>query len=177
MRTPPLLADFIHHRVCKPICEKLLTLPSTLMVCSMRRFPRSLLPRQRRREKQQTDTTIRAVFTRVQSLRHGFLYVDCRSCNHILCLCNYETYQRSNIRCTSCSYSSLFFRTYVPGMPRTSLYLFTVLRETSTPSVLRMVHMALSDSGCNLSSLEIISFIRSRTGVVVLEVLDSSGVA
>ena len=27
MRTPPLLADFIHHRVCKPICEKLLTLP------------------------------------------------------------------------------------------------------------------------------------------------------
>ena len=26
MRTPPLLADFIHHRVCKPICEKLLTL-------------------------------------------------------------------------------------------------------------------------------------------------------
>ena len=24
---PPLLADFIHHRVCKPICEKLLTLP------------------------------------------------------------------------------------------------------------------------------------------------------
>ncbi len=28
MRTPPLLADFIHHRVCKPICEKLLTLPS-----------------------------------------------------------------------------------------------------------------------------------------------------
>ena len=27
MRTPPLLADFIHHRVCKTICEKLLTLP------------------------------------------------------------------------------------------------------------------------------------------------------
>ena len=27
MRTPPLLANFIHHRVCKPICEKLLTLP------------------------------------------------------------------------------------------------------------------------------------------------------
>lgn len=27
MRTPPLLADFIHHRVCKPICEKYLTLP------------------------------------------------------------------------------------------------------------------------------------------------------
>ena len=24
---PPLLADFIHHRVCKPICEKFLTLP------------------------------------------------------------------------------------------------------------------------------------------------------
>ena len=24
---PPLLADFIHNRVCKPICEKLLTLP------------------------------------------------------------------------------------------------------------------------------------------------------
>ena len=30
MRTPPLLADFIHHRVCKPICEKLLTLPVDL---------------------------------------------------------------------------------------------------------------------------------------------------
>ena len=25
---PPLLADFIHNRVCKPICEKLLTLPN-----------------------------------------------------------------------------------------------------------------------------------------------------
>lgn len=32
MRTPPLLADFIHHRVCKPICEKLLTLPLTAEV-------------------------------------------------------------------------------------------------------------------------------------------------
>ena len=30
MRTPPLLADFIHHRVCKPICEKLLTLPTRI---------------------------------------------------------------------------------------------------------------------------------------------------
>ena len=30
MRTPPLLADFIHHRVCKPICEKLLTLPGRM---------------------------------------------------------------------------------------------------------------------------------------------------
>ena len=28
MRTPPLLADFIHARPCKPFCEKLLTLPS-----------------------------------------------------------------------------------------------------------------------------------------------------
>ena len=28
MRTPPLLADFIHPRNCKPICEKLLTLPA-----------------------------------------------------------------------------------------------------------------------------------------------------
>ena len=27
MRTPPLLDDFIHPRDCKPICEKLLTLP------------------------------------------------------------------------------------------------------------------------------------------------------
>ena len=27
MRTPPLLADFIHARGCKPKCEKLLTLP------------------------------------------------------------------------------------------------------------------------------------------------------
>ena len=30
MRTPPLLADFIHARPCKPFCEKLLTLPLTL---------------------------------------------------------------------------------------------------------------------------------------------------
>ena len=27
---PPLLADFIHARGCKPICEKSLTLPSEL---------------------------------------------------------------------------------------------------------------------------------------------------
>ena len=27
MRMPPLLADFIHPGVCKPICEKFLTLP------------------------------------------------------------------------------------------------------------------------------------------------------
>ena len=27
MRTPPLLADFIHPIACKPKCEKLLTLP------------------------------------------------------------------------------------------------------------------------------------------------------
>ena len=27
MKTPPLPADFIHPRVCKPICAKLLTLP------------------------------------------------------------------------------------------------------------------------------------------------------
>ena len=30
MRTPPLPADFIHIRVCKPKCEKLLTLPQNL---------------------------------------------------------------------------------------------------------------------------------------------------
>ena len=38
MRTSPLLADFIHHRVCKPICEKLLTLP--LGVSLNKRFGR-----------------------------------------------------------------------------------------------------------------------------------------
>ena len=27
MRTPPLLADFTHIRVCKPFCENSLTLP------------------------------------------------------------------------------------------------------------------------------------------------------
>ena len=27
MRIPPLLTDFIHDRVCKPNCEKMLTLP------------------------------------------------------------------------------------------------------------------------------------------------------
>ena len=30
MRTSPLLADFIHARICKLICEKFLTLPSNL---------------------------------------------------------------------------------------------------------------------------------------------------
>ena len=29
MKTPPLPADFIHPRVCKPICAKLLTLPNS----------------------------------------------------------------------------------------------------------------------------------------------------
>ena len=28
MRTPPLLADFTHIRVCKPFCENSLTLPN-----------------------------------------------------------------------------------------------------------------------------------------------------
>lgn len=31
MRTPPLLDDFIHTRGCKPICEKLLTLPLVVL--------------------------------------------------------------------------------------------------------------------------------------------------
>ena len=31
MRTPPLLADFTHIRVCKPFCENSLTLPSRLI--------------------------------------------------------------------------------------------------------------------------------------------------
>ena len=31
MRMPPLPADFIHSRVCKPICEKYLTLPLTIL--------------------------------------------------------------------------------------------------------------------------------------------------
>ena len=32
MRTPPLLDDFIHARGCKPICEKLLTLPFLVVI-------------------------------------------------------------------------------------------------------------------------------------------------
>ena len=31
MRTPPLLADIIHARVCKPICAKFLTLPKEMV--------------------------------------------------------------------------------------------------------------------------------------------------
>ena len=31
LRMPPLLADFIHLRVCKPICEKFLTRPAQAM--------------------------------------------------------------------------------------------------------------------------------------------------
>ena len=30
MRMPPLLADFIYHGACKPICEKSLTLPGII---------------------------------------------------------------------------------------------------------------------------------------------------
>lgn len=36
MRTPPLLDDFIHTRGCKPICEKLLTLPSSPLIEPLR---------------------------------------------------------------------------------------------------------------------------------------------
>ena len=31
MRIPPLLTDFIHDRVCKPNCEKMLTLPEKIV--------------------------------------------------------------------------------------------------------------------------------------------------
>lgn len=31
---PPLLADFTHARVCKPFCEKFLTLPDMLVLHS-----------------------------------------------------------------------------------------------------------------------------------------------
>lgn len=38
MRTPPLLADFIHPRNCKPICENSLTLPEEhIPVCEIER--------------------------------------------------------------------------------------------------------------------------------------------
>ena len=33
MRMPPLLADFIYHGACKPICEKSLTLPACKPIC------------------------------------------------------------------------------------------------------------------------------------------------
>lgn len=29
---PPLLADFIHSRICKPKCEKFLTVPKQMTV-------------------------------------------------------------------------------------------------------------------------------------------------
>ena len=35
MRMPPLLADFIYHGACKPICEKSLTLPKGMEVLQM----------------------------------------------------------------------------------------------------------------------------------------------
>lgn len=38
MRTPPLLDDFIHTRGCKPICEKLLTLPIEVLLDTQRRM-------------------------------------------------------------------------------------------------------------------------------------------
>jgi putative aldouronate transport system permease protein len=36
LRTPPLLADFIHARACKPFCEKSLTLPPEAVTESAR---------------------------------------------------------------------------------------------------------------------------------------------
>ena len=36
MRTPPLLADFIHPRACRPKCEKLLTLPYKSVLCELK---------------------------------------------------------------------------------------------------------------------------------------------
>lgn len=33
---PPLLADFIYHGACKPICEKSLTLPFSLGMMLMK---------------------------------------------------------------------------------------------------------------------------------------------
>ena len=45
MRTPPLLADFIHARPCKPFCEKLLTLPKFLFDAYIYpKVPSALLP-------------------------------------------------------------------------------------------------------------------------------------
>ena len=35
---PPLLADFIHPGVCKPICEKSLTLPGNMIRISRKSF-------------------------------------------------------------------------------------------------------------------------------------------
>lgn len=43
MRAPPLLADFIQARGCKPICEKSLTLPA-LQVCLDSGAKKVLLP-------------------------------------------------------------------------------------------------------------------------------------
>ena len=40
---PPLPADFIHPRDCKPICEKSLTLPDDLNVHSLRHTNASML--------------------------------------------------------------------------------------------------------------------------------------
>lgn len=63
MRTPPLLADFIHHRVCKPICEKLLTLPG--------------IEPNKERENKENQGGLRAVLS---SLPHGLPHKkkDCR---------------------------------------------------------------------------------------------------
>ena len=36
MRTPPLLADFTHIRVCKPFCENSLTLPIKMKMDQIR---------------------------------------------------------------------------------------------------------------------------------------------
>ena len=36
MRTPPLPADFTHARVCKPFCEKYLTLPTVRIGTAIR---------------------------------------------------------------------------------------------------------------------------------------------
>ena len=62
---PPLLADFIHTSVCKPICAKLLTLPNIspwagCLLCSLR--PVSCRPRPHERVSHK-NSKIHSVFS------------------------------------------------------------------------------------------------------------------
>lgn len=57
MRTPPLPADFIHARICKPKCAKLLTLPSLWGLCQQVQLLTLPLPRHQRSAKR-TDNLI-----------------------------------------------------------------------------------------------------------------------
>ena len=54
---PPLPADFIHARACKPICEKYLTLPFKVPKLKRFSFETAIIERYHRRESSVVEHT------------------------------------------------------------------------------------------------------------------------